>query len=148
MAWASGRRHPGQSEPLRLEEISDWPPTMAASSWGSSPPMGDASRISMESRCFQAEAGGRSWFSVVRTPAFGERSHVHGVVAEQREQFGGVLLCARVVAGDRQGGAIGRARGPRQVPEVLVVDVVERLHGVRPDQVPLEQFAVGELPRL
>src|SRR5580693_5886406 len=41
----------------------------------------------------------------LRAPAFGERSHVHGVVAEQREQFGGVLLCARVVAGDREGGS-------------------------------------------
>jgi hypothetical protein len=81
-----------------------------------------------------------------RAPASGERSHVDGVEPEQRKQLGRVLLCSRVVTGYRQGGAVGGARGPWEGREVSIVDVVERLHDVRLGQMPLEQFAIGELP--
>ena len=69
---------------------------LARAEGGSSRRAGRGRRVRSDRGIAQAKAR-RSWLS----------AHVHGVVPEQREQLGGVLLRARVVAGDRQGGLRG-----------------------------------------
>src|SRR5580700_6347387 len=61
-------------------------------------------------------------------PALGERPVVERVVPDRFEEPGDRSLPGGAVAGDREGGAVGRTRRAREVQQVLEEDVVEHLH--------------------
>src|SRR6478735_2836701 len=80
--------------------------------------------------------GGGAWFLA---PALGERSGVHGVVADRVQVRGHRGLGGLVVAGNGQGGAVGGAGRAGQRQQVLEEDVVEDLHHLGLAEIPLEQ---------
>src|SRR5215469_6499727 len=110
-----------------------------------------------KSRPDDVGAGGRALLVVERAirravdrlpgllpPALGERPVVERVVPDRCEELSGGALPGRAVAGDREGGAVDRARRAREVQQVLVEDVVERLHDLSATELLSQVFAAGE----
>src|SRR5580693_4983852 len=76
-------------------------------------------------------------------PAFGERTHVDGAVADRVEERGHGRLRRGVVARDWQVRTVRRASRPRQAQQVLEEDVVEDLHDLRARKIAGQELAVG-----